>query len=57
MYANVIEQLKSGREPKEIKAHFTDLRAVSDELPNPAGERMLRFCLNKLSGYRECWWL
>jgi hypothetical protein len=54
MYANVIEQLKSGASPKHIKAHFTHLRAVSEELPNPAGERMLTFCLNKLNGYREC---
>ena len=55
MYANIVEQLKSGAAPTQIRSRFfEDLRAVSDQLPNPAAERMLTFCLRKLSGFREC---
>jgi hypothetical protein len=54
VYMNIIDQLKSGKEPTVIKKRFEELELVpKDTLPNPDGLRLLNRALDKVNRYRE----
>ena len=54
VYMNIIEQLKSGKEPTDIRTRFEELQLVpADTVPNPNGRRLLNWALNKIERYRE----
>jgi len=54
VYANIIEQIKSGRDPVEVRHLFEDLDLVSPRtIPNPLGERIVRWCFEKISDLRR----
>ena len=53
VYANIIEQLKSGRTAEEIRARFEKMELVPvDKLPNPHEDQLLTKAFNKVSQYR-----
>jgi hypothetical protein len=57
VYMNIIDQLKSGEEPTNIKKRFEELQLVPENtgepLPNPDGRRLLDRALEKVTRYRE----
>jgi hypothetical protein len=54
VYTNIIDQLKAGEEPADIKRRFEDLHLVPvGTLPNPDGLRLLNRALDKIERYRK----
>jgi hypothetical protein len=54
VYTNIIDLLKLGQTPSDIKNRFEGLGLVPvNTLPNPSAPKMLTFALDKLSKYRE----
>ena len=54
VYMNIIDQLKSGEEPTNIRERFEELELVPEStLPNPDGLRVKDWALAKVARYRE----
>jgi hypothetical protein len=54
VYSNIVEQLKEGREPFEIRKRFEELDLVkSNTLPNPNGNKMMGYVMGRLERLRS----
>ena len=53
-YTNVVEQLKQGKSAASIRATYVSLELLpGTSLPNPFGQKQLRWALNKIDSFRR----